>query len=657
MSDEKLDAEARVSTVAELENSPAGIVKRWKAELALADEDEKNYRKEGHEVYKLYDGAEAKNNSFNIVWSNTETLRPSVYNSTPEPDVRRRFRDPDPIGKVASTVLERALSYTVDTDEFDDTIQDAVLDALLPGRGITRIKYEPTLVTQTDEQGNPVVNDAGEEQQELVDEKTIVEHVQWDDFRRGPGKRWKDVRWVAFRHDMSKDDLVDHFGDEIADKVPLNDSDVTDESLDKEVKQVFRTAEIWEIWDKDKREVLFICKSYAEQPLLIEADPLSLMGFFPLPRPIYAIEKSTSLVPVPVYRLYKQQAKELDKVSGRINRVIDALKVRGAYSSVAPEAESILSAADNEMTPIKNVAEVAAMGGLDKAIWIMPVDKLITVLNGLYQARAEIKATIYEITGISDIIRGATNASETATAQSLKSQWGSLRLQKLQKEVQRFVRDLMRLMADVIATRFQPETLASITQIQLPTGQQKQQAIQMLQRLQKVPAGPNGEMPQPPQQLVEVAQQASWDEVMAVIRNDAQRTYKIDVETDSTVAETIDRDMQGLQEVVTSIGALIGGSIPAIQSGMLPIEAVKSIALAIARRARLGSAVEDALDDIQMPQPQGPDPAQVQQQEADRQGQMQEIVQQLMDAIEKPRRIVAQADQTGRIDGTLENAA
>jgi hypothetical protein len=44
---------------------------------------------------------------------------------------------------------------------------------------------------------------------------------------------------------------------------------------------------------------------------------------------------------------------------------------------------------------------------------------------------------IYEVTGISDIVRGQGNAQETATAQEIKSQWGSLRIRKLQKQIER----------------------------------------------------------------------------------------------------------------------------------------------------------------------------------------------------------------------------
>ena len=44
-------------------------------------------------------------------------------------------------------------------------------------------------------------------------------------------------------------------------------------------------------------------------------------------------------------------------------------------------------------------------------------------MRELVAHREVIKASIYEVTGISDIMRGQTVASETMGAQQLKSQW------------------------------------------------------------------------------------------------------------------------------------------------------------------------------------------------------------------------------------------
>ena len=303
----EVDEQSPATSVSELEKDPRGTVKRWLLELEMADQEEKDWRKEGQGVFEVYEASKANSQAkFNILWSNTETLQPAVYNSAPEPDVRRRFRDKDVLGKYTSEVMERALSSEIDNDDYDTTIEDVVLDVLLPGRGLARVKYVPTTSPMDDIEQETVEIDGEttEPEEEIVDENAPIEHVQWDDFRHGRGKRWKDVPWIAFRHDMTKDDLVEMFGEEVANLVKLTDKEA--DSEDDENKKVFRTAEIWEIWDKDKRRVLFICKSYKDRPLKEADDPLGLPGFWPVPRPVYAIRNSRSLLPVPLYRQYKK---------------------------------------------------------------------------------------------------------------------------------------------------------------------------------------------------------------------------------------------------------------------------------------------------------------------------------------------------------------
>lgn len=599
----------------EIESTPAGIVRRWLAELELADQEEKDWRKESEALWKKYQAEKAAASSFNIFWANTEIITAAIYNSTPQPDVRRRFRDADPVGKAASQILERSLSYQIDDYEFDDIIDDMVLDTAVTGRGVPRIKYEPVFAALSGSApaspgapggaGVPPTNGASapaspepppEVQERLVDESVLCEHVQWDKFRHGPGSRWTEVPWVAFEHDFTFDMAITQFGEEIAKALTYDQTQLEQKggasAEDREAHSIFRTTKVQEIWDRDKRRVLFIAPTYKVQPCLVVDDPLKLRRFFPMPRPAYAIRNSTTLNPTPLYRLYAEQAKELDRVSARINKIIAALKVRGAYSAQLKELAGILEADDLDMLPVENPAMIGEIGGLDKAIWLLPTEKLIVVLKGLYEARNQIKQTIYEIMGISDIIRGASDPNETLGAQQIKEQWGSIRVRKLQKEIQRVIRDLMRLKAEVIAERFSPQILSRMTNVQLPTAEQKQQAQAAMQQAQ-----------QTGQQIPPEAQQAlaspTWEEVTQLLRSDGLRQCRIDIETDSTVAETLSRDMQGLGEVMTSVGAVLG----TIQTGV-PVEVAKEIALAGVRRARLGSAVEDALENFPTPNPE-----------------------------------------------------
>ncbi len=115
------------------------------------------------------------------------------------------------------------------------------------------------------------------------------------------------------------------------------------------------------------------------------------------------------------------------------------------------------------------------------------------------------------------------------------------------------------------------------------------------------------QQPAPPQALtqeqLDMLNKPTWEEVDVLLKNNVHRNFRIDVETDSTVADSIDSDMAGLKDVLAGITQFTQGVGPAIQSGAFPAEAAKEIIMTIARRAKLGTAVEDALDKIKAPEP------------------------------------------------------
>lgn len=603
-----------LATVDDVESTPKGIVKRWCSELELARGNQEEWAKCADEIWSLYRSKNRKANSFNILWSNTETLRPALYNSTPRPDVRRRFRDPDPVGKVAANVIERSLVYAIDSYDFDNAIQQTVLDVVLPGRGLARVKYVPKFRPMAGDEGDGLGLEAeGETSQEVYDESAQCAHVEWNSFLHGPGKTWEELPWLAFEHDLPYSDLIDMFGKEVADTITLSDPDTSNKksgAYDKTIQTLLKTGKFYEIWDRAKTRVLFICET-SDAPLRIEDDPLHLSGFWPMPRPVYAIEDSTSLIPAPLYEKYKPQAEELNRITVRIDKITNALKVRGAYASNLAEVAKIIEAGDNQMLPIENASAVAALGGLDKAIWIMPIEKLALVLKELFVARAAIIQAIYEITGLGDIMRGVSNPHETLGAQKLKSQWGTMRLQRLQREVQRFIRDLLRMKAEIMSEHFSQKTFASITGLQIPTTAEKafveQKAAQMQQAQQMAQQTGQQPPPVPPEVEAEgkrILASPTWEEVMALLQKDGMRQYRIDIETDSTIQETLERDTQAMQEAITSVTTLFANLGPAVQTGMLSVDTVKTLGTAIARNARMGQAVEDAIDAIQQPPPQ-----------------------------------------------------
>ena len=596
-----------------------GVVKRWMLELKQAARDEQDWRKQVERIEKRYRGddrvridSQNNRNEFNILWSNTETLSPALYNSTPSPDVRRRFRDKDPIGKAAAELLERSLDYSIDAYDFDDLMQDCIHDMLITGRAVARVRYMPSIKTL------PMSGVDGQEQEgsyeSLEYEQVICDLVPWQDFRHGPGKRWRDVTWVAFRSRLDRVELKEKFG-KLGAQIELEDCDTGDDkSMDDQERDVFKRAPVWEIWDKEERKIIFIADSYKEAPLKVEDDPLGLDGFFPIARPMYSVRSTKSLIPVPEYTLYEDQAKELDRISGRINKLVNVMKMRGIYDSTLSDMKRIFDEGENVLIPAENVTALLERGGLEKAIWFMPIEMVSKVLVGLYQARQECKQVIYEITGISDILRGSSNPNETATAQGIKNQWGALRLQRRQAEVQRFARDLLRLKAEIIAEKFQPETVMDMANLKFPSQAEKQMMQQQMamQTPAPQPGSPPG-MPQPPQPPApppasqEMMSKPSMEEVFGFLRDNAHRQFRIDIETDSTIGAIIQQDQKNITELLTGMTAFMQGVAPAVQSGALPMGAAKAIMLAAVRRFKMGSEVEDELDKIPdvLPTPPG----------------------------------------------------
>ena len=580
----------------------AGLARLWLDSVALARKNEADWRKGAGEARERYRG-DSKNNQgkkFNILFANTQITLPAIYNSTPIPDVRRRFGDADPAGKVAAQVLERSLSYSFDAYDFGGNMRSVVFDSVLAGRGVLRVRYEPSFEETEEEQQEdaeeyaedgaamqPAMQPAAPR---LVFQKVCVEHVDWHDFIIGPGRKWEEVPWIGFEHRLTRDELEDRFGD-IGATMPLDI--VTDDargrnSDPRDVPDVFKRGTVYELWDKEEREVLFIAPSLPSKILKRVEDPLGLQDFWPMPRPIYDVVDSSSLVPIVPFSLYKDQAEELDRVTRRIDTLVEQCRYRGLRAADISEFESLARAKDGEFIAVENAMQFAERG-LEKAIWHAPLETLVSVIIQLMQHREALKATIYEITGLSDIVRGASVASETATAQQIKAQFGSIRIQDRQAEVQRLARDAVRLMAELIGEKFEPETLGLMTGVDLPQAQQKMMAQQAAMMAQQ-----SGQ-PVPPE-IEQVLTVPSWDDVLQVLRSDAMRGYRVDIETDSTVQADVARLKTNAAEFVQGFGGFIQAVGPAVQAGAMPMDVVADLLTAFARNFKLGRQAEDALE-------------------------------------------------------------
>jgi hypothetical protein len=211
-------------------------------------------------------------------------------------------------------------------------------------------------------------------------------------------------------------------------------------------------------------------------------DPLRLDDFFPCPKPLYATVTNGSLVPVPDYCQYQDQAEELDSLTQRIWMLTKALKAAGVYNAEFKSLNRLLrEGGDNEMIPVDSWAAFAEKGGMLGAVAFLPVKEVAEVVERLYLARDQAKQVIYETIGLADIMRGSSDSSETLGAQQLKANFGGLRLKKPQKEVATSATGLLRLMGEVMVKHFKPETLLQISGADQLVDMQDPQAPMQLQ--------------------------------------------------------------------------------------------------------------------------------------------------------------------------------
>jgi len=543
---------------------------------------------------------------FNILWSNVQTLIPAVYAKLPKAVAERRFGDNDPVGRVASEIIERALDYEIEHyPDFRATMRYAVEDRFLGGRGTAWVRYEPHVRTlDTPEDGLQVTEDIDDEpaetpegaenpenqnytagetepQEEIEYECAPTDYVHWKDFGHSVARTWEEVtcvwRWVY----MTREALTERFGEKVSKKIPLDSGPETLKTYGQSNKERTR-AKVCELWDKETGRVYWFTKNYSE--LIDERDdPLELEGFFPCARPLYSTTTSDTLIPVPDFVLYQDQANELDILSDRIDGLVKALRIRGVYDASQPALQRLLTEGDNNtLIPVDQWMAFTEKNGLKGSIDLLPIEELANALLQCYRARQEIKAQIYEITGISDIIRGASQASETATAQQIKGQYAGLRLRSMQEEVALFASELIRLKAQVICSKFQPQTILAYAAA--------------------------SQMSQPDQQMIPQAMQLMQDNPL--------RNFRIEVDADSLVQLDEQQNKRDRVEFLTAFGGFMREALPVGQQSpeLVPmlVELIKFGIGGFKQAKPIEGVLDVALEQMKQkqagPQQQKPDP-------------------------------------------------
>lgn len=490
MAESGTESEGLADPDEELGEDEAGVVHRWKLELDAARKGpykrwmtraKKSVRRYRDEDMDNEDaGLRKRNAQFNVLWSNVQTVAPSTYSRAPKPVAERRYLDRDVIARAGATILQRSLSYAIEDSGLHETMMQCRTDFFLVGIGSAWLRYQavydetaPQHQTQelpdlpngrnVEPMGGQAYAGAAADTAKITEQKIYVDYCHWSDDLISACRFWSERTWRAKRAYYSRKQLRKLCKDkETADAVPLKatrgrrENDVTDM-----VREVIGKAEVWQIWDIEAREVIWICEDYGVRPLKhVTEDKLDLSCFVPSARPVRATTTNDSFWPIPDYAIWHDQAAELDNLTARIAALTRAIKAVGVYDASQPELERLLmEGSENKLYGVKNWAKLVQRGGLDGSVGLLPIKEMADALTALYMARAQVKNDLYEISGVSDIVRGASDPNETAAAQKMKGQFSGVRGGDRKNEFNRFVRDTLLIMAEIMLNHFTDDML------------------------------------------------------------------------------------------------------------------------------------------------------------------------------------------------------
>lgn len=567
--------------------------------ISKLDEAEKRLRDEwwthADKIVKRYKAKKDQTNGsvylLNIFWANVGVLKAALYARTPKPMVNRVWSDMnDNVGRVAALMLERCLSFDLmkNNSPMDTSIKMAVEDRLIPGLGLAWMRYEVETETVT-VPGTPISFES------ITSEDSPCDYVHWRDIVFPSARTWDEVWFVGRKIYMTPTEFKENFGKKVD---PREQAVVSDQ--DKVLPKGFAKNKltVYEVWCKRTNKIYWICREVSG--FIKEKDDfLELDGFYPCPKFLMSTHTTDDLIPRPDFTMAKDQYVQLDELNTRIVILEKALRVVGVYDKKNAEVKRILTdARENDMIPVEKWAVLAEQNGLKGVVDWFPIEMIAEVLDKLTVQKSAKLSEIYELTGIADIMRGASNPRETLGAQQLKSQYASVRLQYLQGEVAQFVREILIIKAQIICRHFQDDTIIRMSNImQTPDAQYAGQALQLL-------------------------------------RTSQMMEYRIDINEEGLALPDYNQEKQTRIEFLTTVGQFLSQAAPITASmpGALPylVQIVRWVASGLRGSNEIQGVLDQAINALSQNLPQAqaqaaPDATKIEAEKVKQQAETQRI--------------------------------
>lgn len=588
--------------------------KKWLSMLADADKaGQQDYDDRCDNIDKRFADMErlanvGRDREFQIFWANIQVLGPSVYARPPVPVVAPRPWVKGEKARTASALMERSAIVSQEIGDIDGLMRQLRDDLIVSARAVSWLRYEKADSDAPD--------------------RVCYEHVNRKDFRHDPARNWGEVDWVGKASYLTRGAMRKRFHRHSGDA--YKDAAYTRQKDDKGLDDGKEKARVWELWSKSLNKVVWVTEGV--DVCLDEGDPhLDLEGFFPCPKPAYGTVQRNTLIPVPDFLFYKDQIEEINELTSRIAALSDSLQLRGFYPAGAGEigdaVEQALKTKENRQVLI-GVADWAMLGtggAKDMIVWL-PLDMVVKTIQALVELRRQLIEDVYQITGLSDIMRGSTVASETLGAQELKSQYGSIRIRDKQYELVRIARDITRIGCEIMAEEFSGKVLMDMSQTELPSDSDIAQQVKMLEQqarttqqeleqaqqdpeivamaqqnpeqAQKAIAEAQKQVEQIIARIEQVQETVTIGQVMDLLRAQKMRPFVLEIETDSTIAPDENAQKQRATEFLTATGGFLEQGVTLVGAAPESAEMVAEMLKYVANQFRAGRELQGVIEDF-----------------------------------------------------------
>ncbi len=565
----------------------------WKSEISKAEDRSKKFVETAEESIRVFNAQKQvgllndAERRINVWWYCINTLLPAYYSSTPKAEVSLRKRAGSTTFELSAVIAERNLQYAMDMHfDFDSIGMGVAYQLLLTGRAVLwaryTAKFEKEVVEYAlmqdpaggfvDDQGNPYEGDTSklqaapggifiveEEIEKKVDEKAVLDAVQYNDYLCSDARTEAEVEWRSRRAFLSRVQAAELFGEKIAEGLNYDSyPEVTKKDLRRNTDKFEGKAELHEIWCHTSGHVYWLSVGADKDVIQHGEPPIKFPNFYPCSVITQGADPD-SVIPVSDYAHVKDQILEVERLTTRIHAVTQAIRTNSLYDSTMGTQVEQLMSGDLKLIPVTNWPSHKGRGGIQNGIETMDVSVYVNALQTLQGARQAALQQLYETLKVSDLLRGTSEQYKTATANRLENQWSSMGLIVRQNQFAKFISDGLANLGAIIATQFDESTIMEVGDadnlisplIDIPEELPEQPPMQ--QGMEGAPEGEGMEgggaeggmpqgmppMPQPPMPppvdpTVEIDKRKR--EIMDIFRNDKRRDYRIKIASDSMVA-------------------------------------------------------------------------------------------------------------------------